>query len=432
MRRLAFRNARLIDPATQLDVRGGLLIEGGRIADVGPRLFNDADPRDPEVIDCKGLVLAPGLIDMRVLTGEPGSEHRETLESASLAAAAGGVTTMVVMPNTDPVIDEPALIDFIKRRAEGTAKVRVLPTGALTRGLAGEVMTEIGLMKEAGAVAFTDGDRTVANSRVLRRALSYAATFDALVVGHAEDPELSRDSSMTEGEFAMRLGIPAAPAMAETIIVERDIRLVEMTGARYHFGQISCAASLEAIAAAKARGLPVTCGVSAHHLTLNELDVGPYLTFRKVKPPLRSEADRAAMVDGVASGMIDVIVSSHDPQAADTKRLPFAEAAFGVVGLETLLSAALSLYHDRRVSLPAILATLTSAPARILGIESGTLKKGAAADLVLIDPDEPYQVDPDRLHSRALNTPFEGRRFQGRAQKTYVGGVCVFDRSTRT
>jgi dihydroorotase len=429
MKRLAFRNARLIDPASGLDARGGLLVEDGKIADVGPRLFNDAEPRDPEVIDCKGLVLAPGLIDMRVLTGEPGSEHRETLESASRAAAAGGVTTMVVMPNTDPVIDEPALIDFIKRRADATTKVRVLPMGALTKGLAGEVMTEIGLMMEAGAVAFTDGDRTIANTRVLRRSLSYAATFGALVVGHAEDPDLSRNAAMTEGEFAMRLGIPAAPTMAETIIVERDIRLVEMTGARYHFGQISCTAALDAIAAAKDRGLPVTCGVSAHHLTLNELDVGSYLTFRKVKPPLRSEADRAAMVEGVASGVIDVIVSSHDPQAADTKRLPFAEAAFGTVGLETLLPAALTLHHDGRATLNHVLGRLTSEPARILGIESGALKKGAPADLALIDPDEPFAVDPEKLRSRARNTPFEGRHFQGRAQKTYVGGECVFDRA---
>ncbi|HEY1707904.1 MAG TPA: dihydroorotase [Rhizomicrobium sp.] len=429
MKRLAFRNARLIDPANGLDVRGGLLVENGRIADVGPRLFNDAEPRDPEVIDCRGLVLAPGLIDMRVLTGEPGSEHRETLESASKAAAAGGVTTMVVMPNTDPVIDEPALIDFIKRRADATATVHVLPMGALTKGLAGEVMTEIGMMMEAGAVAFGDGDRTIANTRVLRRALSYAATFGALVVGHAEDPELSLNASMTEGEFAMRLGIPAAPAMAETIIVERDIRLVEMTGVRYHFGQISCAASLEAVAAAKARGLPVTCGVSAHHLTLNELDVGPYLTFRKVKPPLRSEADREAMIEGVANGTIDVIVSSHDPQAADTKRLPFAEAAFGTVGLETLLSAALTLHHEHGIGLSRVLDTLTAAPARVLGVEAGTLKKGATADLVLLDPDEPFRIDPEKLHSRARNTPFEGRRFQGRAQKTFVAGACVFDRA---
>jgi len=426
-KRLAFRNARLIDPASGLDMRGGLLVENGRIADIGPRLFNDADPHDREVIDCKGLVLTPGLIDMRVFTGEPGSEHRETLGSASEAAAAGGVTTMVVMPNTDPVIDEPSLVDFIKRRAAATAKVRVLPMAALTRGLAGETMTEIGLLKEAGAVAFTDGDRTIANARILRRALSYAATHGALTVGHAEDPDLSANASMTEGEFATRLGIPAAPAAAEAMIVERDIRLVELTGARYHFGQISCRASLEAIVAAKARGLPITCGVSAHHLTLNELDVGSYFTFRKVKPPLRSEADRAEMVDGIAEGHIDVIVSSHDPQAADTKRLPFAAAAFGTIGVETLLAAALAVFHNGRASLSDVLKTMTSTPAQILGLDSGTLTKNALADLVLFDPDEPFVLDPAQLHSRARNTPFEGRKFQGRVKMTFVGGECVFD-----
>src|SRR5579872_4627181 len=362
--RIAFRNARLIDPASGLDAKGGLLVENGRIADIGPRLFNDAEPRDPEVIDCRGLVLAPGLIDCRVFTGEPGSEHRETLASASEAAAAGGVTTIVTMPNTNPVIDEPSLVDFIKRRAAATAKVRIAPTAALTRGLAGETMTEIGLLKEAGAVAFTDGDRTVANARVMRRALSYAATFDSLVIGHAEDPDLTADAAITESEFATRLGLPAGPALAEAIIVERDIRLVELTGARYHFGQISTRAALDAIADAKARGLPITCGVSAHHLTLNELDVGAYYTFRKVKPPLRSEADRAAMVEGVASGVIDVIVSSHEPQGADTKRLPYGAAAFGSVGLETLLPAALSLVHDGHADLMHVLKTLTSTPAR--------------------------------------------------------------------
>jgi dihydroorotase len=427
-KRIAFVNARLIDPASELDAKGGLLVEDGKVADIGPRLFGDADRNDPEVIDCKGLVLAPGLIDMRVFTGEPGSEHRETLESASRAAAAGGVTTMVVMPNTDPVIDEPSLVDFIKRRAAATAGVRVLPMAALTHGLAGETMTEIGLLKEAGAVAFTDGDRTVANARVMRRALAYASTFGALVVGHAEDPELSAGAAMNEGEFAMRLGIPAAPSMAETIAVERDIRLVELTGARYHFGQISCRASLEAIVEAKRRGLPITCGVSAHHLALNELDVGSYYTFRKVKPPLRSEADRAAMVEGVASGQIDVIVSSHDPQAADTKRLPFAQAAFGATGLETLLPAALGIHHEGRATLMRVLETLTLTPARILDIRAGTLAKGAPADLVLFDPDEPFVVDAGALRSRARNTPFEGRKFQGRARMTFVGGECVFDR----
>src|SRR5580698_3169849 len=400
MKRIAFRNARLIDPACGLDAKGGLLIENGRIADVGPRLFNDAEPNDPEVIDCRGLVLAPGLIDARVFTGEPGTEHRESLESASAAAAAGGVTTIIVMPNTDPIIDEPSLVDFIMRRAAATACVRVLPMAALTRGLAGQVMTEMGLLAEAGAVAFTDGDRSVANARIMRRALAYASTFGALVVGHAEDPDLSAGASMTEGEFAMRLGIPAAPAAAETIIVERDIRLVELTGARYHFGQISCRASLDAIADAKQRGLPITCGVSAHHLALNELDVGSYLTFMKVKPPLRSEADRAAMVEGIASGEIDVIVSSHDPQAADTKRQTFAQAAFGAAGLETLLPAALGIYHDGRASLSHVLAALTMTPARILDIRAGTLAKGAPADLVLFDPDEPFVVDETKLHSR--------------------------------
>lgn len=427
--RLAFRNARLIDPATGLDTRGGLLVENGKIADVGAKLFNTADPHDPEVIDCKGFVLAPGLIDMRVFTGEPGSEHRETLASASEAAAAGGVTTIVTMPNTDPVIDEAALVDFIRRRAAATAKVRVAPMAALTHALEGERMTEIGLLREAGAVAFTDGDRSVANTRVLRRALAYAATHGALVAGHAEDPDLSNGASMTEGEFATRLGLPGAPPTAETMIVERDLRLVELTGARYHVSQISCRASLDAIVAAKARGLPVTCGVSAHHLMMNELDVGSYLTFRKVSPPLRSEADRAAMVEGVAEGHIDVIVSSHDPQAADTKRLPFAAAAFGAVGLETLLPAALTIVHNGHASLLDVLKTVTVAPAMLLGLETGKLAKGAPADLVLFDPEEPFIVDADKLHSRARNTAFEGRKFQGRARMTFVGGECVFDRS---
>ena len=427
-RPIAFRNARLVDPATGLDVKGGLLVENGRIADIGPRLFNDAEPSDPEVIDCKGQVLAPGLIDARVFTGEPGAEHRESLASASEAAAAGGVTTMIVMPNTDPIIDEPSLVDFIQRRAAATAKVRVMPMAALTRGMAGEVMTEMGLMREAGAVAFGDGDRTVANARVLHRALSYAATFGALVVGHAEDPDLTAGASASEGEFATRLGLPAAPALAEAIIVERDIRLVELTGVRYHFGQISTRASLEIIAAAKARGLPVTCGVSAHHLALNELDVGAYLTFRKVRPPLRSEDDRAAMVEGVADGTIDIIVSSHEPQGADTKRQPYASAAAGSVGLETLLPATLALAHDGQVSLMRALEALTAAPARIFGLAGGTLAKGAPADLALIDLDETFQVDAEKLHSRARNTAFEGRKFSGFAKMTFVGGACVFDR----
>jgi dihydroorotase len=426
--RLAFRNARLIDPASGLDVKGGLLVENGRIADIGPRLFNDADPHDPEVIDARGLVLAPGLVDACVYTGEPGAEHRESLASASEAAAAGGVTTIAVMPATDPVIDEPSLVDFLLRRAAATAKVRVAPVAALTKGLGGETMTEIGLLREAGAVAFSDADRTVANARVLRRAMAYAATFDALVIAHAEEPELTAGASATESEFSTRLGLPAAPAIAEAMIVARDLALVELTGARYHFAQISTRAALELIAAAKGRGLPVTCGVAAHHLMLNELDVGSYYTYRKVKPPLRSEADRAAMVEGVLTGMIDVIVSSHEPQGADTKRQPFAVAAAGTVGLETLLPTALALHHDSGGSLLHVLKSVTSAPARLLRLPAGTLAKGAPADLVLLDENEPFMVAREALHSRARNTAFEGRKFQGRARMTFVGGECVFKR----
>lgn len=427
-RRIAFKNARLIDPATGLDVKGGLLVENGKIADIGPRLFNDAEAFDPELIDARGLVLAPGLIDACVYTGEPGAEHRETLASASNAAAAGGVTTIVVMPATDPVIDEPSLVDFILRRAAATAKVRVAPMAALTRGQNGEIMTEIGLLKEAGAVGFTDAGRSIANTRVLRRAMSYAATFDALVVAHAQDPELVKGTSATESEFSTRLGLPAAPAIAEAMTVARDIALVELTGVRYHFGQISTRASLDLITAAKRRGLPVTCGVTAHHLCLNELDVGSYLTFRKVSPPLRAEADRAAMAEGVAAGLIDMIVSSHEPQGADTKRQPFATAAAGTVGLETLLPACLSLYHQGLADLASVLRTVTAAPARLLGLAGGTLAKGAPADLVLFDDGEPFVVTAESLSSRARNTAFEGHKFQGRARMTFVGGECVFKR----
>lgn len=422
---LFFTNARLIDPASALDAKGSLLVENGKIVDTGADL---ARPEGTEVIDCQGHILAPGLIDMRVFTGEPGSEHRETLESASHAAAAGGVTTMIVMPNTDPVIDEPSLVDFIKRRAAATAKVHVAPMAALTRHLDGAVMTEMGLLREAGAVAFTDGDRTLSNSLVMSRVLNYAATFGALVVGHAEDPDLSKGASVTSGAFAARLGLPGEPALAETIIVERDIRLVEMTGARYHFGQISTKASLEAIVAAKKRGLPITCGVSAHHLVLNERDVGPYYTFMKVKPPLRAEYDRQAMVEGVLSGAIDVIVSSHDPQAADTKRQPFPQAAFGAVGLETLLPVLLSL-HQQGASLAHLLKAVTATPAELLGLEAGKLAKGAPADLVLIDPERSFTVTQDVLHSRARNTQFDGRLFRGRAVASFVDGVSVFDLS---
>ncbi len=403
---LAFVNARLIDPASRLDQRGGVLVSGDLIADVGPHVTAD-NVGDAQIVDCDGRVLAPGLIDMMVFTGEPGHEHRETLATASRAAAAGGVTTIVCMPNTDPVIDDVALVDFILRRARDTALVHVHPMAAMTKGLRGEEMSEIGLLSDAGAIAFANGKSSLASAKVMRNVLAYAKDFGALIVHHLEDPTLAQDGVMNEGEVATRLGLRGSPSAAETIMLERDIRLVELTGGRYHAGQISCRASLDIIRTAKLMGLPVTCGVSINHLTLNENDIGPYRTFFKMKPPLRSEDDRRAMVEGVASGDIDVIVSAHDPRGTEGKRRPFAEAADGAAGLETLLGAALQLYHNGDVELLQLLKALTTNPARLLGIGGGRLAEGTPADLVLIDLDTPWVVEPERLRSKSKNTPFE-------------------------
>jgi dihydroorotase len=421
-------NARLVDPASGRDEAGGLLFAEGMIADLGPHLRRNA-PAGAKVIDCRGQIVCPGLIDMQVFTGEPGNEHRETLASASRAAAAGGVTTMVCMPATDPVIDDMALVDFVKRRARDTAIVNVHTMAALTKGLAGTQMAEIGLLKSAGAIAFSNGRSSVASARVMRRALAYARDFDALVVHATEDEDLASSGVMNEGEVSTRLGLQGIPAAAEVIMVERDIRLVELTGARYHAAEISTAASLAVIRAAKQRGLPVTCGVSINHLTLNENDIGPYRTFLKLRPPLRSETDRMAMVHGIADGEIDVIVSSHDPQGSDTKRRPFAEAAYGALGLETLLAAALRLHHSGDVPLLALLAALTCNPARILGLSAGRLAKDAPADLIVVDPDAPWIVDKTTLHSRARNTPFDEARMQGIVRQTFVGGQLVHPKS---
>lgn len=419
----ALINARLIDPASGLDQKGGVLIADGKIAEVGADV---GAAGDADLIDCGGQVLAPGLIDMLVFSGEPGHEHRETLATASQAAAAGGVTTIICMPNTEPVIDDVALVDFILRRARDTAQVNVHPMAAMTKELLSEEMTEIGLLREAGAIAFTNGKTSLVNAKMMRNVLAYAKDFGALIIHHLEDPSLAQDGVMNEGEISTRLGLPGIPREAETIMLERDVRLVELTGGRYHAGQISCRASLDIIRRAKARGLPVTCGVSINHLTLNENDIGSYRTFFKMRPPLRCEEDRRAMVEGVSSGDIDVIVSAHDPQDADGKRRPFAEAADGAIGLETMLPAALRLYHDGSVDLVTLLRVLTSNPASLLGLQSGRLAKGAPADLVLFDLDTPFVVSPDLLHSRSKNTPFDEARLQGRVLMTLVAGRPVY------
>tara|TARA_R110000868_G_scaffold67736_2_gene200734 strand:+ start:310 stop:1596 length:1287 start_codon:yes stop_codon:yes gene_type:complete len=422
-----FINARLLDPASGLDVTGNLLVKDGKIADLGPNLFSDTIPDGIEIVDCRGQVLCPGLIDMRVFTGEPGAEHRETLRTASLAAAAGGVTTLIVMPNTNPVIDDVALVDYIERRARDTAIVNIHPMAALTKGLNGKEMTEIGLLKDAGAVAFTDGDRSVSDAQIMRRALSYAAHFNALIVQHAEVPELSH-GVMNESELAGRLGLSGTPAVAETIMIERDLRLLELTGGRYHVSQVSCAASVEVVARARRHGQKVTCGVSAAHLTLNENDVQSYRTFFKMTPPLRSEDDRRALVAGLADGTIDVVVSSHDPQDAEVKRHPFAQAAFGAIGLETLLASTLSLVHNGDLPLMRLLSAMTHIPADLLGLNTGRLATGLPADLALIDIGAPWIVKAEALHSISKNTPFDDRRLQGQVLRTIVGGQTIYTR----
>jgi dihydroorotase len=418
-----FTRARLIDPATQREREGGLLVDGGIIRDVGPGVATA--PEGATTIDCAGDVLAPGLVDMRVFVGEPGDEHRETIKTATRAAAAGGVTTIVSSSATHPAVDDPAIVDFLFRRARDRGLVRVAPMAALTKAREGREISEFGLLKRAGAVAFGDSTRTVVSALVMRRALTYARDFDALISAHLHDETLG-SGAMNEGEFASRLGLPGIPREAESLPLARDLALVALTRGRYHAGVVTCRQSLDLLRRAKADGLPVTAGTSINHLSLNELDVGDYRTFLKLRPPLRAEEDRLALVAALAEGLIDVVVSDHDPQDVETKRLPFGDAAPGAIGLETMLAAGLRLVRDGALTLPALLAAMSSKPAAILGLPQGRLVKGAPADLIRFDPDEPWLVDPADLASRCKNTPFEAARMQGRVKLTMVAGKVVY------
>ncbi len=423
---LLILDARIVDPATGTERMGDLLAVDGVIRAIGTGL-SGACPAGARIVDAGGRMLAPGLVDMRAFVGEPGAEHRETLASASRAAAAGGVTTVVCMPDTNPPIDDPAVVDYLVRRARDTAVVRLIPAAALTKGLAGREMTELGLLREAGAAYFTDGAKSITNAQVLRRAFTYARDVGALIVNHCEDPDLVGDGVMNEGELASRLGLHGIPREAETIMLERDLRLVRLTGGRYHAAMVSCADSIAVIARAKSEGLNVTCGVSINSLTLNENDIGPYRTFLKLSPPLRHEDDRVAMVEALAEGLIDVVVSDHNPQDVETKRVPFAECADGAIGLQTMLAAGLRLVHNGEIGLMTLLRALSTRPADILGLPQGRLATGAPADLILMDPDEPFVLDVADLHSKSKNTPLEGARLQGRVHMTVVEGRVVHE-----
>lgn len=418
---LFLQNARLIDPERLSETPGNLLIAEGRIVALG----DIAAPGGAEVIDCAGKCLAPGIVDLGVKIGEPGERHKESFRTAGRAAAAGGVTTVIARPDTLPAIDTPESLEFATRRA-AEAPVRIRHMAALTKGRDGREMTEIGFLMDAGAVAFTDAEAVTTDAKVLSRAFTYARALGAMVVGHPQEPGLSHGAAVTSGKFASLRGLPGVSPMAERIGLERDLALVEMTGVRYHADQITSAAALPALARAKAAGLDVTAGVSIHHLTLNEFDVGDYRTFFKMTPPLRSEEDRLAAVQAVADGLIDVICSMHTPADEESKRLPFEQAASGAVGLETLLPAALRLYHAGALSLPQLFHAMALNPAKRLGLPQGRLAEGAPADLVLFDPDAPFVLDRFTLHSKSKNTPFDGTRMEGKVLATFVAGVQVY------
>ncbi|MCA0846533.1 MAG: dihydroorotase [Salipiger thiooxidans] len=417
-------NARLIDPEQGTVTEGAALLRDGVLAE----LFDTAEPgvTDADRIDARGAFLAPGIVDIGVKVGEPGDRHKESYKTAGLAAAAGGVTTIVTRPDTTPAIDTPEVLEFIRDRAEDDSPVNVLPMAALTKGRAGREMTEIGFLLDAGAVAFTDCDHVVTDTKVLARAMTYARSLGALVIGHPQEPGLSKGGAATSGKFASLRGLPSVSPMAERMGLDRDIALVEMTGVRYHADQITTARALPALERAKKNGFDVTAGTSMHHLTLNEMDLADYRTFFKVKPPLRSEDDRQAVVEAVRSGLIDIIGSFHTPQDEESKRLPFEEAASGAVGLETMLPVLLRLYHSGELDLPTLFRALSLNPARRLGLPCGRMVAGAPADLVLFDADKPFILDRFKLQSKSKNTPFDGARLQGKVLATFVAGKAVY------
>jgi dihydroorotase len=426
-RPILLANARVVDPSRDLDGPGDVLIADGMIRDSKRGIGAAGVPEGTDIINCAGKIVAPGLIDMRAFVGEPGASHRETFASASQAAATGGITTIICQPGTSPVIDNSATVDFVLRRARDTAIVNIHPMAAITKGMLGDEMTEIGLLKAAGAVAFTDGDRSITNAQVMRRVLAYARDFDALIVHHTEDPDLVGEGVMNEGEFAARLGLSGIPNAAEAVMLERDMRLVALTGGRYHAASLSSMESLEILKRARDAGLDVSASASINHVTLNENDIGPYRTFLKLSPPLRTEEDRRALVSAVASGLIDVLMSDHNPQDVEVKRLPFAEAASGAIGLETMLPAALRLIHNGEMDFKTLIRAMSTRPAELLGLPGGSLRAGSPADVIVIDADIPWILDPADLKSQCKNTPFDEARFSGRVVRTIIGGRTVYE-----
>lgn len=426
--KVAYINAHILDPASGLDIKGALFTEGKLIKDLGPDLFSSGVPDGIEVVDCNGKFLCPGIIDMRVQLREPGNEHQGTINSECKSAVAGGITSMVCLPNTQPVIDDMSVVEFIARRARLTGLTKIYPYGAITKGLKGKELAELGLLAKSGALAFTDGTKSVTNAKVLLQALNYAATFGLTIIQHPEEPDLAAGGDMNPGELATRLGLSGIPREAEIIMVERDLRLVEMTGGKIHFAHISSGEAIDKVRKAKSKGLDVTCDTAPPYFSLNELSIGEYRTFAKLSPPLRSEDDRKSVIEGLRDGTIDVIASDHTPQDEEAKRLPFTQAGFGGVGLETLLSVSLELYHNGNMHILDVLDKFTHAPANLLKLPTGKIQKGNCADLTIFDPNFAWKIQADELISKSKNTPFDGRPVQGVVLRTVIDGRTVFEK----
>ena len=427
MKEKYFINARIIDPSQGIDEIGGLIVDAnGKIKAVGKKVNKENIPSKSEKIDLKSKVLIPGIVDMKVFVGEPGFEYKENFRSLSNAALSGGVTSVVSMPNTSPAIDNVSMVDFILRRGRDKSVINIFPAATLTRNMEGKLMTEFGLLSKKGIIGFTDATKTIQNSEIMSRIMNYASDLDVLVMQHPEDQELSKGRCISEGEISTRLGLQGIPDIAEKIIIERDLSLLGEYPCRYHISQLSSAKSVEVIKKYKKEGIKFSAGVSINNLSLNENDIGDFKTFMKVSPPLRKEDDRKALIKGIKDGYIDVIVSDHKPEDEESKRLPFAQAAEGSIGIETLLSLALELYHNQSLSLKKVIETITCNPARILKINKGNLKKGSDADLCIFDLNEPWKVDVSKLKSKSKNAAIENRKLQGKVLMTYLKGESVF------
>ena len=426
MKKQYFINANIIDPHNSLNERGGLIIgENGLIEAIGKKVNTNNIPSREKVIDLKEKYIFPGLVDMRVFVGEPGYEYKENFRTLSNAALAGGVTSVVTMPNTDPVIDNVSIVDFLKRRGRDKSKINIFPCASLTKNLEWTSMTEFGLLQKKGIIAFTDGTKTIQNTQLMSRIMNSAKDLGTLIMQHAEDYHLSKNGMINSGIIATKLGLSGIPDVAERIIIERDLTLLENIKCRYHVSQISSTKSVEILKERK-ENVNFTTGVSINNLSLNENDIGDFKTFLKLSPPLRKEEDRISLVQGLKDETIDVIVSDHKPEDEEQKRLTFAKAATGASGIETLLSLSLELYHNGSLKLETVIKALTSNPAKILKIKKGNLSIGNDADFCIVDLDKPWIVKKDKLISKSKNTSIEDKKLQGKVTNTYVKGEELF------